>query len=308
MSSHDSSLGRSLGPIAIRRFFRGLSVVAPGAASALAGALFRTPHRHRHDEAEQAALRRGERLDLRLDGKRLAVWRWNNGPAVLLVHGWGSRGARLSSFIEPLGRAGFSTIAFDAPGHGDSGGRLSSLPQFIAAIETVVERLGAPVGIVAHSMGSAASSIAMKRGLAPRAAVFVAPAADPTAWTGRFASVVGVSDEVIGRMTRSFERKFGYRWTDFNVPRVAAPHMTAPLLVFHDEEDPEVPMSDGEAIVRQWPGAQLVTTRGLGHKRIVHDADVVSRGTEFLRTHASRSASRPEAMAAPAGAAIVPSL
>jgi pimeloyl-ACP methyl ester carboxylesterase len=208
---------------------------------------------------------------------------------VLLVHGWGSRGARLSSFIEPLGRVGFSTIAFDAPGHGDSGGRLSSLPQFIAAIEAVVENLGPPAGIVAHSMGSAASSIAMRRGLAPHAAVFIAPAADPAAWTSRFASVIGVSDAVIGRMTRSFERKFGYRWTDFNVPRVAAPHMTAPLLVFHDEEDPEVPKADGEAIVHRWSGAELVTTRGLGHKRIVHDAEVVRRGTEFLRDHAAAS-------------------
>jgi pimeloyl-ACP methyl ester carboxylesterase len=121
--------------------------------------------------------------------------------------------------------------------------------------------------VVAHSMGSAAAAIAMKRGLPARAAVFLAPAADPTAWTTRFASVVGASDAVIGRMTRSFERKFGYRWTDFNVPRVAAPLMTAPLLVFHDEDDPEVPKTDGEAIVRAWPGAELVSTRGLGHKR-----------------------------------------
>jgi pimeloyl-ACP methyl ester carboxylesterase len=281
--------------------------MGPGAAAALAGALFRTPPRHRHDDVERAALGRGARLDLRLDGKRLATWRWNEGPPVLLVHGWGSRGARLASFIEPLGRAGFSTIAFDAPGHGDSGGRLSSLPQFIAAIETVVAHLGPPVGIVAHSMGSAASSIAMKRGLAPKAAVFIAPAADPAAWTAQFASVVGVSDSVIARMTRRFERKFGYRWTDFNVPRVAAPHMTVPLLVFHDEEDPEVPKADGEAIVRSWPGAELDTTRGLGHKRIVHDAGVVSRGTEFLRTRASRSEAHPEATAAPGGAAVVPS-
>jgi pimeloyl-ACP methyl ester carboxylesterase len=287
---------------AIRGVIGGLSTVAPGAASIVAGALFRTPPRHRHDEAEQAALARGERLDLRLDGRRLAAWRWNSGPPVLLVHGWGSRGARLSSFIEPLARAGFSTIAFDAPGHGDSAGRLSSLPQFIAALETVVERLGPPAAVVAHSMGSAAAAIAMKRGLPARAAVFLAPAADPTAWTARFASVVGASDAVIGRMTRSFERKFGYRWTDFNVPRVAAALMTAPLLVFHDEDDPEVPKTDGEAIVRQWPGAELVSTRGLGHKRIVHDPEVVRRGVEFLRERVP-AAAIPEAAAAPAGAA-----
>ena len=55
---------------------------------------------------------------------------------------WGSRGARLGSFVAPLTGAGFSVLGFDAPGHGASAGRLSSLPQFIAAIREIGDRLG----------------------------------------------------------------------------------------------------------------------------------------------------------------------
>jgi pimeloyl-ACP methyl ester carboxylesterase len=78
--------------------------------------------------------------------------------------------------------------------------------------------------------------------------------------------------------------------------------MTVPLLVFHDEDDPEVPKTDGEAIVRQWPGAKLVSTRGLGHKKIVHDPEVVRRAVEFLGERVGAVLS-PEAAAAPSGVA-----
>jgi len=46
---------------------------------------------------------------------------------VLLVHGWGGRGAQLASFVEPLVARGFSVLTFDAPGHGASAARWDGL-------------------------------------------------------------------------------------------------------------------------------------------------------------------------------------
>jgi pimeloyl-ACP methyl ester carboxylesterase len=71
--------------------------------------------------------------------------------------------------------------------------------------------------------------------------------------------------------------------------------MTAPLLVFHDRDDRDVAWTDGEAIAAAWPGAELVSTAGLGHRRIVHDPGVVARAVAFLArpksaTRASRGA------------------
>ena len=266
---------------AFRALFRGITAISPAAAASLAMALFRRAPRHRDTEEERRTLARAERLPLSLDGRRLAAWRWGRGPAVLLVHGWGSRGSRLASFVAPLSEAGYSVVAFDAPGHGASAGRLSSLPQFISAIEAVVRHVGPVEAIVAHSAGGAASTLAMARGLPVRRVVFLAPAADPAGWSERFAELIGLTPGVLERMKRSIERRFGQSWDSFDVLRAAAT-MTAPLLVFHDRDDRDVAWEDGAAIAAAWPGAELVSTEGLGHRRIVHDPDVVSRAVAFL--------------------------
>jgi pimeloyl-ACP methyl ester carboxylesterase len=283
-----------LTPRLLRLLFRGLSRVSPAAAAALAMVLFRRPPRRRDSAEERDALAKAERLFLSLDGKPLAAWRWGHGPAVLLVHGWGSRGSRLVSFVVPLTEAGYSVVAFDAPGHGASAGRLSSLPQFISAIEAVARHVGSVEAIVAHSMGGAATTLAMARGLPVRRVVFLAPAADPAGYSERFAEVLGLTPDVLGRMKQSIERRFGTPWNDFDVLR-AARKMTAPLLVFHDRDDRDVAWTDGEAIAAAWPGAELVSTAGLGHRRIVHDPEVVARAVAFLArpksaTRASRGA------------------
>jgi pimeloyl-ACP methyl ester carboxylesterase len=265
----------------MRGVLSGLSRVSPGTAASIAMVLFRRPPRHRRSDLSPSAFDSGQRVDLVLDGRRLAVWRWGAGPTVLLVHGWGSRGVRLSDFVGPLTRAGFSVLAFDAPGHGASAGRLSSLPQFIAAIRTIGERLGPLRAVVAHSMGGAATTLAVARGLDVERAVFLAPAADPAGYSERFASVFGLTDEVISRMKRGLERRFGTPWKDFDVLAAAAT-LSAPLLVVHDSDDRDVPLTDGASIAAAWPGARLVTTNGLGHRRIVHDPAVVERAVAFL--------------------------
>jgi pimeloyl-ACP methyl ester carboxylesterase len=82
-------------------------------------------------------------------------------------------------------------------------------------------------------------------------------------------------------MEDSIERRFGIPWREFDVLS-AARGLSAPALVIHDGGDAEVPWSDGEALAKAWPGAEMVTTQGLGHTRIVHDADVVRRAVLFV--------------------------
>ena len=217
----------------------------------------------------------------------IATWTWGEGPAVLLVHGWGSRGARLRSFVEPLVAAGYSAIAFDAPGHGDSSGRTSSLPQFAMAIDAVARAAGGIEAAVAHSMGCPSIGFAMTRGLTLRRAVFLAPPTNPGDYTQRFAEVLSIPPAVITIMKSRFERRYRMRWEELDLPR-AAKSFSAELLVIHDREDGEVPWASGAAIAAAWPGARFVTTEGLGHTRIVHDPDVVARAMGFLNAPEGR--------------------
>ena len=56
-----------------------------------------------------------------LAGVRVHYVRAGQGPAVLLIHGLGSSWLSWRENIQPLAQAGYTVIAFDLPGHGDSG-------------------------------------------------------------------------------------------------------------------------------------------------------------------------------------------
>jgi pimeloyl-ACP methyl ester carboxylesterase len=61
------------------------------------------------------------------------------------------------------------------------------------------------------------------------------------------------------------------------------PAFGQPALIVHDLDDREVPWGEGEYYARHWPGARLLTTTGLGHNRVVDDADVIEQALRFVR-------------------------
>lgn len=78
-----------------------------------------------------------------------------------------------------------------------------------------------------------------------------------------------------------FERTIGFRFEELHIPRVVA-GFDLPLRVVHDRDDRELPWGEGSSIASAWPGAELITTRGLGHYRILHDPEVIRGAVEFL--------------------------
>jgi len=152
--------------VRFRAAFAMLGRIAPEVAAAVFERLFFTPPRPPRSRGEPT-LKNAEWIAVNLEGRPLAAWRWGNGPATLLVHGWGGQAAQLSSFVAPLLARGFSVVAFDGPGHGRSGRVKSSLPQLAWAIRAVSDSVGGVTGIVAHSLGAAAAVLAVRDGLRP---------------------------------------------------------------------------------------------------------------------------------------------
>ncbi len=263
-----------------RRALGFFSFVAPGPVAALAERLFFTPPRPRRSRGE-ALLRSGPRHGVMVGGHRVAAWRFGRGPVVLLVHGWAGRAAQMTAFVGPLVARGFSVVAFDAPGHGASGRGLSSAVDFARAIRALEREYGVFHAVVAHSLGAAATALALAGGVSARRLVFLGPAAVPPAWALGFARQWGLTDDVMARMRVRSERRLGLPWEELDVPRLGRGR-GEPLLVVHDRHDTEVPFADGRRIASAWSGARLVETTGLGHQRILRDAAVVQHAIGFV--------------------------
>ena len=54
-------------------------------------------------------------------------------------------------------------------------------------------------------------------------------------------------------------------------------------LVIHDQDDKEVPVTDGKAIAAHAPGTRFLETKGLGHRRILHSSSVAEAVVSFLK-------------------------
>jgi pimeloyl-ACP methyl ester carboxylesterase len=70
---------------------------------------------------------------------------------------------------------------------------------------------------------------------------------------------------------------------DFDARVQAAYAGTIPTLVVHDVGDRQTAYADARALAETLPDARLVTTEGLGHRRILRDPEVIAAVTAFIR-------------------------
>jgi pimeloyl-ACP methyl ester carboxylesterase len=267
--------------------FRLGGAVAPGWTAAAARRLFFTPAPSGVRTEQAAILDRGRRLDLSTRVGRIAAWTWGVGEPVLLLHGWGGHAGQLTPLVEPLLERRFRVVAIDLPAHGQSAGRRASARHFADAILDASATFGPFAGVVAHSLGGAAATLAFDGGLVARAAVFLAPPSRFSTFVDRFSEALGLDQRVRSGLERRAEDWVGRRFEEIE-PRRLARHQDAPLLVVHDRHDDEVLLEEGAEIVRCWPGAELCTTTGLGHYRILRDRETIRAAVDFLLAHAQR--------------------
>jgi len=263
---------------------RALEAVTPAVAGRAAGRLFLTPPRPARPARERALLRTGRPVDVTTErGERLAAWTWGDegAPAVVLAHGWGGRGAQLGAFVRPLVARGLRVVAFDQLGHGDSDGRRSSLLAFARGLAEVVRQVGPVEAVVAHSLGAGATVLALACGLPVRRAVLVAPPSRPLRMASRFMEALGLGGDAAAAMRADVARRIGVPWEAVDVLGRAR-YSPVPLRIYHDRDDAEVPWDEAADLAFAATDATLVTTRGLGHRAIVRDAEVVSDALRFL--------------------------
>jgi pimeloyl-ACP methyl ester carboxylesterase len=181
-----------------------------------------------------------------------------------------------------LAEAGFRVVAYDGPAHGRSTGRLASLPEFARALGAVTRSVGPVYGLVGHSLGGAAVTLALRDELDAQRVVLLATPADVTRFSTAFADHFRLSPGTRLALQRNLETRLKTRWDELHLPTIAR-SLRASALLLHDREDDDVPYSQAEEIVRAWPGARLVLTSGLGHRAILRDPIVVRRTVGFLQ-------------------------
>jgi pimeloyl-ACP methyl ester carboxylesterase len=282
-ASHSSQKSTNVRLKLLRFFFRFASKIAPRTTIAMVEYLFSTPRRSPVPAREREWSNSARSFYVFSEDTRLRVFSWGaeEAPTIVLVHGWEGRGLQLGAFAEPLVAAGFRVVAFDAPGHGDSSGRRSAPIEIARALRAVARHLGGVEAVVAHSLGTVGTSLAVRQGLAVERLVYIAPVAFVDRFLFELEERLGTPRALLERVRERLERRFGLPWRELEI-RELARHAHQPLLIVHDRDDREVPFLDGRELFRSWPGARLLATSGLGHRRILREEKVVAETARFL--------------------------
>ncbi|QGN33055.1 alpha/beta fold hydrolase [Microlunatus sp. Gsoil 973] len=269
---------------AIRAAFAALERVAPRQASRWSLRLWATlPGNAGRRRDERTA--DGELSVVRLNGRSVAVETWGSGEPVYLVHGWGGWRGQLGRFVDPLVNAGVRVVALDAPGHGDSdpgslgAGRGNGM-EFVEALRAVAAVHGGPHAVIAHSFGCATTTTAVRDGLDVDRLAFVAPGVDPLAYVRGLQRVFGFGPRTVEEMIIRIERLAGRSLSDFDPRTMINPR--PPTLIVHDRQDKECPYDDAVSLTEAWPAADLITTDGLGHQRILRDETVIKDVVDYV--------------------------
>ncbi|OLT28054.1 alpha/beta hydrolase [Nocardiopsis sp. CNR-923] len=266
-----------------------IALPAPRIAGALARRAWARPPRPRPVSPGALELHESARWErLTVDGWRVAAYAWGDGEhPVLLVHGWGSRAAQLAPIARRLLDLGYSPVAWDAPGHGDTGGPAGTILEARRIMELLQDRHGRFRAVVAHSLGAPFAVHALCEGLAADRVVLVSGMADFAFATGGFEAALRLRPRTSRALRSSIEgHYFGgdtTAWARFSTTH-GADVLTHPVLLLHDEDDPVVPVEHSRrAHAAFGDRSRLVTTTGLGHNRILKDPEQVDRVTDFVR-------------------------
>ncbi|MER7751549.1 alpha/beta hydrolase [Kitasatospora sp. NPDC097643] len=262
--------------------------LSPGLAGRAAFELFQRPlRRSRVRPAEQEVHRQAAVERLAVNGKPVVGYRWGSGERpVLLLHGWRSRASRFAPYVPRLRELGLSAVAFDAPGHGDSGGRATSVLEFRHLALQLQDRYGPFEAVVAHSMGVCAAFGALADGLRADRLAAVSGVSEVDFFPAAFCAVLGLDATVERALRRRIEHGlFGGdagAWERYDAARRPVA-VDLPVLVLHDEGDDVVPLSQAHRLKEAYGDRlDLVVTQGLGHRRIIAEPAVVDQVIGFL--------------------------
>ncbi len=263
-------------------------MVSPRKAAEAAYKIFCTPFPVKLPKKSPPIFHKAEALSFVMDGITLRGFRWKaehpNHKTILIVHGFSSYAYKFEKYILALKKQGFDIVAFDAPAHGTSDGKLINAYIYKCALLQMELLYGPFYGIMGHSLGGLAAALAFEAlpNRENRKLVLVAPATETERAIHNFFTVIPVEDKVKQAFQQLITDITHLPVSYFSVSRVAK-SITAPILWVHDKQDTICTFEDVKPLLSlDLPHVNFLITEQLGHSRIYKDNKVCAEIVQFF--------------------------
>lgn len=246
--------------------------------------IFSTPYRKPRSVAPPVFEKSSE-IKLRVNGLNLYGYAWQTDRTnkILIIHGFESRAFNFDRYVQPLLNAGYGVYAMDAQAHGKSGGKTITVPEYVDMLRELEKQTGKFIGYMAHSFGGLAISLYKEQERDHLSKiVLIAPATETSSAINLFVRFFRLSSAMKKGINDYILKKSG-KTTDYYSVKRAMLQITNPVLWIHDEDDDITPIEDTKPLLDEQPeNIEFMITRGLGHRKIYKDNNVVKKIISFL--------------------------
>ncbi len=218
------------------------------------------PHQH---EALNPA--KDQRIEIE-ENLTIQTYRWKgSGPTILLIHGWESNSHRWLNLVTSLQKQGYNVIAFDAPAHGNSTGKILNVPTYTQAVQAVSD-IYKPNVHIGHSIGGL-TTIYHYYKHQPKHIEKLVILGSPSGLSvimKDYQRLLGMKNAVMNGLNALIKTRFGFsidEFSGFNFVKT----IPIPGLIIHDKYDQITPVESSRGIHKNWKNSTYIETSGLGH-------------------------------------------
>ncbi len=265
------------------------SQYAPRLAGWLGFQLLCRPKKRRFSRSENVILAQAWQWQIIFEGKPIQLYSWGEGPTVLFVHGWAANAGTWRHYIGSLVESGYRIVAFDAPAHGRSDGKILTPVQYMRAIKAVQEDIGDTYAVVSHSVGALSTLLSFdnqvktnskNKLILPEKLVLLSPFGSIMEMYDYIIDCLGLPASISKTIREYGIQSLGKKAIAMSALETVKQFCQTELMLVHDTQDPIAAFDTSENIAIQRPNTIFLKTSGLGHA--LRHEEVVKRVISFI--------------------------
>ncbi len=239
--------------------------LAPKHAEKTATRLFLTPMRMTPKNPEPTGM---IVRDLASSEGSLKTYQLGTGPVWVLTHGWSGSANQFFPLMEHIASRGFTALAYDHPGHGQSEGSVGHIPAFVNGLNAVLDSVGDLAGLIGHSMGTAAAIESQHPQLQDKPLLLIAPVLNYLDNLLGTVSRSGYSMRLFRAVVSKVEDKYQYPLETVD-PFNKLKKRSSRVTIVHDINDRFARFDVSEKAAAEAEHVTLTATKGQGHGRVM---------------------------------------
>ena len=222
---------------------------------------------------------KGFRIEtIRTSAGNVNAYLTGSGPIVVFVHGWKGQAYQFLPLMRGLDRCGFTSIAFEHIGYGQSEARPTTLKQSIETTNEVLTHIRKSSGeafaaLVGHSTGCL-SIVNARQGLIKDVPLFlISPVFNYKLYFLRRLVSLKLHPDVLKQYAAKFGQVYKKEYQSLELGQHLKKYADIAVIA-HDETDKETKVADSIQFCDQHPLTRLLITKQFDHDLIINSESV----------------------------------